>query len=84
MLYNKGMDSIAELLGRYQPQQPDEALLIKQYIADEFNAPASVVARDAAITVTVASASLANMLRLRIHAVRKAAGTKKRIIFRIG
>lgn len=78
------MDSIADVLGRYNPQEPDEALLIKRYITDEFNAPASVVVRDTAITVTVASASLANMLRLRIHALRKAAGTKKRVIFRIG
>lgn len=78
------MDSIADLLGRYQPQQPDEAMLIKQFIADEFGSPSSVAVRDTAITITVGSASLANTLRFRIGALKKAAGTSKKIIFRIG
>jgi hypothetical protein len=78
------MESIGDLLGRYQPQQPDEAALIKQYIAEKFNAPSSVAVRDTAITITVGSASLANTLRLRAYAIKKAANTQKKIVFRIG
>lgn len=82
--YNSTMESVGDLLGRYRPQESDEALLIKQFIAEKFNAPSSVAVRDNAITITVASASLANTLRLRVNALKKAAGTQKRIIFRIG
>jgi hypothetical protein len=78
------MEHIADLLGRYQPQQPDEAMLIKQYIDDHFQSPSSIAVRETAITITVNSASLANMLRLRTGALKKAAGTTKKIIFRIG
>jgi hypothetical protein len=79
-----GMDSIGDLLGRYQPQQPDEAMLVKQFIAEKFNAPSSVAVRDTTITITVGSASLANTLRLRTNAIKKTANTQKKIIFRIG
>lgn len=78
------MESIADLLGRYQPQQPDEAALIKQFIAETFNASSGVAVRDTTITITVESASLANTLRFRINALKKVANTKKKIIFRIG
>lgn len=78
------MESMADVLGRYSPQGPDEVLAIKRYIEQEFHSGASVGMQNNAIVVTVASASLANMLRLRITALRAAAGTTKRIIFRIG
>jgi hypothetical protein len=79
------MESIGDLLSRYNPQGPDEVLAVKQYIATEFNAPASVgLQGDTALVITVASASLANTLRLRTPAIQKAAGTTKRLVFRIG
>lgn len=79
------MESIGELLGRYSPQGPDEMLAIKRYIAEEFKAPASVgLHGENALVITVASASLANTLRLRTLTIQQAVGTKKRLIFRIG
>jgi hypothetical protein len=78
------MDSMAELLGNYHPAAPDEVLVIKRYIADEFGATASVGIQGESLVITVASASLANALRLRLPAIQAAAGTKKRLIFRIG
>lgn len=79
------MESLADLLGRYSPKGPDEVLAVKQYIADEFGAPASVgVQGEHALVITVSSASLANTLRLRTPAIQAAAGTTKRLVFRIG
>ncbi|HJQ07889.1 MAG TPA: hypothetical protein VJ836_00225 [Candidatus Saccharimonadales bacterium] len=78
------MDSLQDLLGRYSPKEPDEILAIKRYIATEFQAPSSVGMQGEALVVTVASASLANALRMRLPALQAAANTTKRIFFRIG
>lgn len=78
------MESIGDLLGRYSPAAPDEITAIKQYIAKEFGAESSVAIQGDAIVVTVAGASLANALRLRQTAIRAAAKTSKRLMFRIG
>jgi hypothetical protein len=78
------MDSMADLLGKYNPGGPEEILVIKRYIAEEFGAPASVGVQGESLVITVASASLANTLRMRLPAIQAAAGTKKRLIFRIG
>jgi hypothetical protein len=79
------MESIGELLGRYNPQRPDEVLAVKRYIAEEFKAPASVgLQGDTTLIITVTSAALANTLRLRARAIQQAANTTKRLVFRIG
>jgi hypothetical protein len=84
MPYSKDMDSLQDLLGRYSPKEPDEVLAIKRYIADQFQSPSSVGIQGEALVITVASASLANALRLRLPALQEAAGTTKRLVFRIG
>ena len=78
------MDSVADLLGKYHAEQPDEIMAVKRFIAEEFGAPASVGLQGEALVITVGSASLANALRLKLPALQEAAGTKKRIMFRIG
>ncbi len=78
------MDSLQDLLGKYSPKEPDEVLAIKRYIAEQFKSPASVGVQGEALVITVASASLANALRLRLPALQAAAGTTKRLVFRIG
>ena len=78
------MESVADVLGRYNPQQPDEIVAIKRYISEQFGQVASVGVHGDALVITVSSASLANTLRLRLPALQAAAGTKKRLIFRIG
>lgn len=83
-MYTSGMDSLGDVLGRYSPQRPDEITAIKRFVEQEFNTGVSVAVSNNNIVVTVASASLANALRLRINALRKAAATDKRVIFRIG
>ena len=78
------MESIGDLLKRYNPQGPDDVLAVKRYIAETFNTQVSVGVQGESLVVTVPSASLANTLRLRTLAIQKAAGTAKRLIFRIG
>jgi hypothetical protein len=78
------MERLDELLGRYNPQTPDEILLIKRYIEEHFKAPASVALREDMIIITVTSGALANTLRLQSPKIQKAAQTRKRLIFRIG
>ncbi len=78
------MDSLSDLLGGYKAQEPEEIAALKRYIFKEFGSPASVGVQGEALVVTVASASLANALRLRLPALQAAAGTTKKLIFRIG
>ncbi len=78
------MDSLKDLLGKYNPAQPDEIVAVKKFITEEFGAPSSVGLQGESLVVTVGSASLANALRMRLPALQKAANTTKRFIFRIG
>ncbi|HSW99394.1 MAG TPA: hypothetical protein VLF71_06210 [Candidatus Saccharimonadales bacterium] len=78
------MESLGDILGKYNPAVPDEVAAVKRYIFEEFGAPSSVGVQGESLVVTVASASLANALKLRQLAIKKAAGTAKRLVFRIG
>ena len=78
------MDSLQDLLAKRMPQEPEEITAVKQYIEREFGMPSSVGLQGEALVITVSSASLANALRLRLPALQAAAGTSKRLIFRIG
>lgn len=77
------MEQIGDLLHRYSSREPEEITLAKQYIADEFNAMASIAIKGETLVITVTSAALANMLRLRSLQLQKACKTDKRLIFRI-
>jgi hypothetical protein len=78
------MESVAEILGRYSPQEPDEIEAVKRYILKEFGTKARVGLHGETLVITVRSASLANALRLKMLALQKAANTKRKIMFRIG
>jgi hypothetical protein len=78
------MDSLQELLGKYSPREPEEILAVKQYILEQFDAESSVGLHGETLVITVSSASLANALRLRLPAIRKIAGARAKIMFRIG
>lgn len=78
------MDSLQELLGRYSPKEPDEVTAVKRYIFEQFGVETSVGLHGETLVITVASASLANALRMRLPALQRTAKTKKKIMFRIG
>jgi len=78
------MDSLQELLGRYSPKEPEEVVAVKRYIFNEFGVEPSVGLHGETLVITVTSASLANALRLRVTSLKRAANTKRKIMFRIG
>lgn len=78
------MDSLGSILSRKDYDEPPEMAAIKKYVKDEFDASVAVQVRDKDIVITARSASLANVLRLRGPAIKKAAKTDKRLTFRIG
>lgn len=78
------MESLQDLLGKYRPKEPPEIVALKRYITDEFGVQSSVGLQGNNIVITVASAALANTLRLRLPALQAIADTDKRLVFRIG
>jgi hypothetical protein len=84
LLYDIYMESVADVLGRYSPKEPDEIGAVKRYILNEFGAKARVGLHGETLVITVNSASLANALRFKILSLQKAANTDRKIMFRIG
>ena len=84
MVYYIHMDSLQNLLGAYNSNEPAEIVAIKRYIHETFDAPSSVGLQGETIIIVVANASLANTLRFQISKLRLAAKTDKKIVFRIG
>lgn len=79
------MESMGDLLSRYAPQQqPPEIQAVKQYIAEQFQSGSSVALKGNNLIITVSSASLAAMLRLRTLQIQQVCNTTKRLVFRIG
>jgi hypothetical protein len=78
------MESMADLLSKYSPQEPEEITAVKRYIFEQFGVESSVGLHGETLVITVRSASLANALRLRLPALKKRAGAKRKIMFRIG
>jgi hypothetical protein len=78
------MESIGDILKKYNPKGPDDVMAVKRYIAEQYNTPVSVGAQGDTLVVTVPSASLANTLRFRVTDIQVAAHTTKRLLFRIG
>lgn len=78
------MENLGDLLGKRMPKEPDEIRLVKEYISQEFQAPCSVAIKGETLVITVQSAALATMLRLRIVQLQAASKSKKRFVLRIG
>lgn len=78
------MDSLHDILGRKDFDEPPEVSAIKKYVRDQFDESVAVTVREREIIIAAPNAALANTLRLRVVALRKVTGEKKRLIFRIG
>lgn len=78
------MDSLFDILKRKDFDLPPEVAAIKQYVRDEFQTEVEVLVRDKEIVIAGRSSALIGSLRLRGPAIKKAAGTAKRLIFRVG
>ena len=75
--------SLFDILSRKDFSEPPEIAAIKQYIAEHFQEDSDVTVREREIIISVPSASLASTLRFHARKLQAAAGTTKRLVFRI-
>lgn len=78
------MDSLNDILGNKDFDEPPEISSIKKYVQDEFKTAVGVQVRERDIVVQVPSAALANTLRLRVPDIQRRCQIDKRLTFRIG
>ena len=78
------MDSLFDILGKKDFDEPPEMASIKKYVHDEFQTAVTVMVRDRDIVIGVPSAALANTLRLRSPEIKRRCQLTKRLTFRIG
>jgi hypothetical protein len=77
-------NSLADILGKFNYDEPPEVASIKQYVERMYKITPVVQVRPRDIVITIPNGSLANTLRFEAVALQKAAGTSKKLVFRIG
>jgi hypothetical protein len=78
------MDSLFNLLGNKNFDEPPESASIKKFVQDEYHTTVAVQVRDKDIVVTASSAALVSTLRLRSPEIKRRCALTKRLNFRIG
>lgn len=79
------MDSLFDILSRKDYDQPAEITAIKAYVRQEFDAEVEVLLHgEKEIIISSLSSGLIGSLRLRSPAIKRAARTDRRLIFRVG
>ena len=78
------MDSLSNILGHKDFNEPPEMTAIKKYVQAEFKTEVGVQVRERDIVVIVPSAALANSLRLRGPDIKRRCQLDKKLTFRIG
>jgi hypothetical protein len=77
------MDSIIDILGKRDFDEPSEIIDIKNFINQEYGHQATVQLSGSSIVVNLPNASLVNTVRLRVPEIRKKYKIEKKFIFRI-
>ena len=77
------MDSLFDILGKKDFDEPAEMASIKKYVQDKFQTAVGVQIRDKDIVIIVPSAALANTLRLCGPDIKRRCQLDKRLTFRI-
>lgn len=77
-------DSLADLLGKRNFEEPPEVRIIKEFIRERFDVDASVLVQQRQIIIGVQGSSLAGALRMHLHQLQKLCATDKRLVIRIG
>jgi hypothetical protein len=78
------MDSLNDILGRKDFEEPPEAMAIKTYVLERFHTSVAVSVKPDVIVITARSAALAGTLRMHSQELLTTVQTNKRLIFRIG
>ncbi|HEX8349692.1 MAG TPA: hypothetical protein VF598_07010 [Hymenobacter sp.] len=76
-------NSLADILANRNFDEPEEALAIKSYAMENFGKAVAVTIKGKEIIIVAQSAAYANALRGRTRQLQQAAGTSKRLVFRI-
>ena len=82
--YNRVMQSLFDILGAKDYDEPPEIVEIKAYIKREFDIAVAVTVQKHVTIIHVQSAALAGSLRPHLHKLTKQLKTEKRLIIRIG
>ena len=77
------MDSLFNILGAKDFDEPPEIASIKKYVHDNFKTDVSVMIREKDIVVSVPSAALAGTLRMRAPEIKRRCQLDKKLVFRI-
>lgn len=77
------MESIGDMLAKQRTPEPPEIAIIKRFIRDAYNKPASVLIQQRQIVISVPGAALAGALRPRLLELQRLCSTDKRLIIRI-
>jgi hypothetical protein len=77
------MDSLFNILGHKDFDEPPEMASIKKYVQDKFQLDVGVQVRERDIVIIVPSAALANTLRLCGPDLKRRCQIDKRLTFRI-
>lgn len=78
------MDSLNDILSHKDFDEPAEALAIKKYVREQFDEAVAVTIHEREIIIAAPSAALAGTLRMRVLALQRLIGEKKRLVFRVG
>lgn len=78
------MQSLQDILGTKDFDQPIEIDVIKTFVRKKFSSDVGVTVQSHSITITTSSASLAGSLRPHVHTLKKELATDKKIFIRIG
>lgn len=78
------MDSLFNLLGHKNFDEPPESASLKKFVEDEYKTAVTVIVREKDIVVTAPSAALVSTLRLRSPEIKRRCQLAKRLVFRIG
>lgn len=76
-------NSLFDILQNRNFDEPAEATAIKKFVMEKYNKSVAVTVRDKDITITCQGAAFTNALRMQGRQLQQAAGTDKRLIFRI-
>ncbi len=76
-------DLLADLLATKNLEEPDEILIINNFLRENYQAICQVTMAPRQIIIAVKGASLAGALRMRLHELQTLCQTDKKLIIRI-
>lgn len=76
-------ESLGDLLAKKNLEEPDEVLIIKNFLRENYKATCQVVISPRQIVIVVQGAALAGTLRMQLHKLQALCQTQKRLVIRI-